>query len=210
MILDIVVVVIFLISTVRGKVKGFGDSIIRLASLVAAIFCGTMFTRSISEALMVTPLDESIHERLSKVIEDGSIDIFGFIPGKLGDMIDSTGIGNIDVDLDHFTNTCVLVLSFVLIVLAVMLIALLLRLRLKKDRKEKNLIGTVDSSIGFLVGMIKGAILVFVFLAFMFPLAGVFMPEKIHAINECLNHSYIAGPLYDINPLILFLRKLPF
>lgn len=158
----------------------------------------------------MTRLDESISERISALVVDGRIDIFAFIPGKLGEVIEDTGIGSIEVNVAHFTNTCMLVLSFALIVLTVMIIAAILRHRLKRDRQEKNLIGTVDSSVGLLVGMIKGVILVFVFLAFMFPVAGVFMPEKIHAINETLNHSFIAGPLYDVNPLILFVRKLPF
>lgn len=210
MVLDIIIILIFLISTIRGKVKGFGDSIIRLGSLIAAVFCGTMFTKSVSEALFITPLDENISERISALMVDGKIDVLGFIPGMIGETIEATGFGNIEIDVEHFTNTCMLVLSFALIVLIVMVIAAILRLRLRRDRKEKNLIGTVDSSIGFLVGMIKGVILVFVFLAFMFPVAGVFMPDRIHAINETLNHSFIAGPLYDINPLILFVRKLPF
>lgn len=41
----------------------------------------------------------------------------------------------------------------------------------------------------------------------MFPLAGIFLPDRIQAINEQLNSSYIAGPLYDINPLLLLLKK---
>ena len=41
----------------------------------------------------------------------------------------------------------------------------------------------------------------------MFPLAGIFLPDRIQAVNEQLNSSYIAGPLYDINPLLLLLKK---
>lgn len=210
MILDIIVIVVFLISTIRGKVNGFGESMIKLLQLIVAVFCGMTFTPAIADALLVTSIDERISERLHEVVVDGMLDLFEFIPGKIGDAIDATGIGIIEINIEHFTHTCVLVLAFALIVIAVLLVALLLRLRLRKERKKKSLVGTVDSGVGFLVGMIKGVILVFVFLAFMFPFAGVFMPEKIHAINECLNHSYIAGPLYDINPLILFVRKLPF
>ena len=56
------------------------------------------------------------------------------------------------------------------------------------------------------MGMLKGAVFVCLFLAFMFPLAGIFLPDKIQAINEQLNDSYIAGPLYDINPLLSLLK----
>ena len=87
-------------------------------------------------------------------------------------------------------------------------ISVLLRRRILSGRKHKNLLGTVDSSVGLLFGAIKGAILIFLLLALMFPLATLFTPEQIHALNEQLNNSYIAGYLYDVNPLIYFMHKL--
>ena len=77
-----------------------------------------------------------------------------------------------------------------------------------RGRKSKNLLGTVDSNIGLLFGTIKGAIIICLVLALMFPLTALFAPQHIHTLNEQLNNSYIAGYLYDINPLIYFMRRL--
>ena len=77
-----------------------------------------------------------------------------------------------------------------------------------RGRNSKNLLGTVDSSVGLLFGSIKGAIIIFLLLALMFPLTSLFAPQYIHTLNEQLNNSYIAGYLYDSNPLIYFMRRL--
>ena len=37
---------------------------------------------------------------------------------------------------------------------------------------------------------------------------GIFMPDKIEALNSTLSNSFIAGRLYDINPLLVFMKKL--
>ena len=98
-------------------------------------------------------------------------------------------------------------LSFLLITTGVSLVSLFLRRRLHVARKKGTVIGSTDSLAGFAVGVLKGTLFVFLFLAFMFPLAGIFLPDRIQAVNEQLNSSYIAGPLYDINPLLLLLKK---
>ena len=101
-----------------------------------------------------------------------------------------------------------LVLAFVLIVAGVWIVAAFLRGKLRKSRRDGGLIGSVDSTVGLLYGALRGAVLVLLLLAFMLPFAGIFMPDKIPAIHENLNNSFIAGPLYDINPILLFLRNL--
>lgn len=58
---------------------------------------------------------------------------------------------------------------------------------------------------GFAVGVLKGTLFVFLFLAFMFPLRA--SSSRIGQASRQLNSSYIAGPLYDINPLLLLLKK---
>lgn len=208
MILDIIVIAIFTIAAVRGKVKGFADSLIRLAGLALGILLGVLFTGRLADLFFVTPLDERMRTGLAERFRGEEINLIELIPDILRRKLEKFGMDGITTTVHHFTNLSFIILAFLVIVLGTWGVSLLLRHRLKKDRKKKNLIGTVDSGVGLLFGVIKGILLVFLFLAFMFPLAGIFLPDYIRAINEQLNHSFFAGVLYDINPLIYFMHRL--
>jgi uncharacterized membrane protein required for colicin V production len=210
MILDIIVVAIIVLSMVRGKAKGFGETLIKLFALGCSVTLGVLFTGRVSDILSLTGLDETITKHLQELTGSGDTNLSDFIPGIIGKTLDVISHQGSAAGIRHLTNLLMLVFSFILIVAAVYFVAHLLRKNLKRNRKERTLIGTVDSGVGLLFGLIKGVILVFLFLAFMFPLAGIFAPEHIKAMNEALNTSYIAGFLYDINPLLIFINKLPF
>ena len=146
--------------------------------------------------------------KLTKKFNGQDIDLLKFIPKVLRTKFEDFGIDGITTTVNRFTNLSITIISFSIIVGLVWFISVLLRRRILSGRKHKNLLGTVDSSVGLLFGAIKGAILIFLLLALMFPLATLFTPEQIHALNEQLNNSYIAGYLYDVNPLIYFMHKL--
>lgn len=208
MVLDLIVVIMFITTTVRGKIRGFSDSLIRLAGLVAGVVLGVVFTEKLADIIMLTPLDELIRDNVRDMVNGNSFDIIDFIPSSIGKVIRSLGATETEQTVTHFANAVIMVLSFLLIVLATWIVAGLIRGSLSRKRHNKTFIGTVDSSVGLLFGAIKGALLVFLFLALMFPVASIILPDHIHAINESLNNSYIAGYLYDINPLIHFIKKL--
>ena len=207
MILDILVIVIFIFFAVRGKARGIGESLIHLAATIAGISLGVMFTQPLTQLLQQTSLDESIQAGLVRVFDGSSLNLVDFVPQVIRDTLESVGVETLSIDAQHFTNTAITVFSFLLITFGVSLISIFLRRRLKKARKEGTVIGNTDSFAGLLIGMVKGAIAVCLFLAFMFPLAGIFLPDRIQAINDQLNTSYIAGPLYDVNPLLLLLKE---
>lgn len=207
MILDIIVILIFIVFAVRGKSRGLGESLIRLAAMVAGIALATAFTRPLSALIRKTSLQASMQHGLENIFQGSTVNLLDFIPKALEDTLQNFGVSDLPFEVSHFTTTAVLVLSFLLITTGVSLISLFLRRRLHIARKKGTVIGSTDSFAGFAVGVLKGTLFVFLFLAFMFPLAGIFLPDRIQAINEQLNSSYIAGPLYDINPLLLLLKK---
>lgn len=210
MALDIIVVSIFIISTVRGRRRGFAQTIIKLLAWTAALILGVAFTKDVAEILMSTPFSTDINNHLTEMTASGTFDISQYVPDFIGGIITSLGVTEPSQDTLHFTNAILNVTAFLLIVGATWLAAAFLIHKMAKKRKTKTVIGRVDSSVGMLLGAVKGVILVFLFLALMFPLAGVLMPENLHSINESLNNSYLAGYLYNINPLIRFIRDLPF
>ncbi|MBQ0004936.1 MAG: CvpA family protein [Clostridiales bacterium] len=208
MILDLIVVGILLIATVRGKVCGFLETVIRFLALIGALVLGVMFTPQTAQLLYATRIDEHLMDRLNAIAEDGIIDFANYIPEVLSNTFGAIEDISLRVTVLHFTNVAITIFAFMLIVIGVWIIATLLIKKIRKSKREKGVIGSVDSSVGLLIGAIKGIILVFLFLAFLFPLAGIFMPEQIQTINEQLNNSFVAGMLYDINPLLIFMKKL--
>ncbi len=210
MILDILIIIIFILFAVRGKSRGIGESLIHLVAMIAGITLGVMFTTPLSALFQKTNLDEFIRAGLVRAFDGSDLNLMDFIPATFSDSLRAVGIDSLSIDAEQFTGTAITVLSFLLITLGVSLISLFLRHRLKDARKKGTVIGNTDSFAGLLLGMVKGAIAVCLFLAFMFPLAGIFLPDMIQSINEQLNTSYIAGPLYDLNPLLLLLKKFSF
>ncbi|WP_207634898.1 CvpA family protein [Mogibacterium sp. CM50] len=208
MVLDIIIVVIFLICALRGKSQGFLDSLVRLAAISGGVIIGILNTDRLRSLLFALPIDDIMKLKLTKKFNGQDIDLLKFIPKVLRTKFEDFGIDGITTTVNRFTNLSITIISFSIIVGLVWFISVLLRRRILSGRKHKNLLGTVDSSVGLLFGAIKGAILIFLLLALMFPLATLFTPEQIHALNEQLNNSYIAGYLYDVNPLIYFMHKL--
>ena len=208
MVLDIIIVVIFLICALRGKSQGLLDSLVRLAAISGGVIIGILNTDRLRSLLFALPIDDIMKLKLTKKFNGQDIDLLKFIPKVLRTKFEDFGIDGITTTVNRFTNLSITIISFSIIVGLVWFISVLLRRRILSGRKHKNLLGTVDSSVGLLFGAIKGAILIFLLLALMFPLATLFTPEQIHALNEQLNNSYIAGYLYDVNPLIYFMHKL--
>ena len=198
----------YFIDVLRGKSQGFLDSLVRLAAISGGVIIGILNTDRLRSLLFALPIDDIMKLKLTKKFNGQDIDLLKFIPKVLRTKFEDFGIDGITTTVNRFTNLSITIISFSIIVGLVWFISVLLRRRILSGRKHKNLLGTVDSSVGLLFGAIKGAILIFLLLALMFPLATLFTPEQIHALNEQLNNSYIAGYLYDVNPLIYFMHKL--
>lgn len=209
MALDITVILIFIISTVRGRARGFAHILIRLLAWTAALILGVSFTQDVAGLLMATPVSDEINAHLTELAASGTFDITQYVPDFLASIIQAMGVQQPSQNTTHFTNAIINVMAFLLIVLATWIVASIIIRMISRGRREKTVFGRVDASVGMLLGAVRGVILVFLFLAFMFPLAGILMPEHLHAINESLNNSYIAGYLYDLNPLLRFIRNLP-
>lgn len=208
MVLDIIIVVIFLICALRGKSQGFLDSLVRLAAVSGGVIIGILNTDKIRSLLFALPIDDFMKGKLTEKFNGQEMDLLKFIPKVLRTKFEAFGLDGLPTTVNRFTNLSLTIISFSAIVGLVWIISSYIRRRIMRGRKHKNLLGTVDSSVGLLFGSIKGAIIVFLLLALMFPLTTLFAPEHISTLNEQLNNSYIAGYLYDINPLIYFMRQL--
>lgn len=208
MILDVAVIGIFTISTIAGKRHGFLETILRLGMLVLSLVCGVMFTESVADWLCVMDMDSILRERLSEYAMNGQINPASLIPGEIGETLTEITDSTLTTSVRSLANIIVTTTAFMIIVIIVSIFARWLRKKLHKSKLEKGVIGTVDDGVGLMIGALKGAILVCLFLAFLLPITGIFVPDRINEVSELLNKSYIAGYVYDINPLLGFMRKL--
>ena len=207
MALDIAIIVVFVISTLRGRTSGLGDTVIRFLALAASVAAGVFLTEQLAQLVMLTSLDEILIENLETAAQSETIDLAEVLPGGLGAVIALLG-GSLSIEIARCAQTLIRVLSFVVIVAVVWSIGSAIRRRCRKSKNIGALIGTVDATVGLVYGAARGAILVLLLLALMLPFAGIFLPDKISWINDNLNNSYIAGPLYDWNPILSFIKKL--
>ena len=208
MVLDIIIILIFVISALRGKAKGLGESVIRLGALVLSVWLGVKFMHPVASYLRMTTLDELLHEQLLRIAETESFNLADVLPRRISALVTVLG-GDRELEVNWCVDSLMLVIAFVLIMTAVWIVASWLRRSLRRSREEGGFMGTVDAAAGLLFGAARGALIVCLLLALMLPFTGLFMPDKIPVIHENLDHSIIAGYLYDNNPIFSLIHKLP-
>lgn len=209
MILDLVVVLTMIISLVRGKLSGFMETFLRFIALAVGLILGVNLTGPVADFLCTTPLDEYVIETVEGLATDEMIDFGQYIPNIIEREIESIGDLTLRLSILHFSNILMTVFAFILIVLLVWLVAVFMIKGIRKSRRSKGLIGSVDSVIGMLLGGVKGAVIVCLLLVLLLPVIGLFLPDKLPWFGDQLESSIIAGRIYDVNPLLVFMNKLP-
>ena len=74
--------------------------------------------------------------------------------------------------------------------------------------KSATVTGTVDWILGLVMGLILGLIVVFLFLALLFPVASLIVPDRSQDIMSWFDGSFFAQDLYDNNLLLLIFSSL--
>lgn len=208
MALDIAVIVIFAFSTIRGKRQGFMETMFKLLRIILCLVLAVLSCDTVVSMLDAFGLDDFVRDRVQDKAMEGMIDPALLIPNRIGEFLSEVTRGILNTTVRQFTNLVINVTAFLIIVAFTCLVISFLRRKVHKSKMKKGVIGRVDEGVGLVIGALKGVIYVCIFLAFLLPLTGIFMPEKINNMSELLNQSYIAGPLYDINPLLAFVRTL--
>lgn len=206
MILDILILLIFCICTVRGRTAGFLRSLGRLAGWALGIILGVLYAEEFSSIIKMTPFDDFMRDRLMERFKDETVDLAMLFPEFLHDRLKEIGMEGLRTTVNHFTDFTMTLLAFGIIIgVTVFLFSRIFR----RKGRPRTLIGAADAAAGILCGALKGVILILLLLALLLPVTGFFAPSCLTAVNEQLNHSLLAGLIYDHNPLIFFVSKLP-
>lgn len=215
MIFDICIVVVLLLFAIYGKKKGFFKSLVGLLSValsaVVSCFCCEKISVWVYDLLFKQQINKSITSFLTSSLmgddvfnhlSDGVIDFlkfFGVTNQELNKTIDSSYqvTGNIVESLElGISSTIINILNFIFIIALFILGMFVFRLILKSILPvfELPLLKQVNGLLGFLLGLIKGAVFVVVVILILKLLA---VNEIFFLNNEIINQSNLLVFLYN-------------
>ena len=184
--------------TVAGFFKGFASLII------AWIFCDDLALWLMNSTPVGTRAAERISEGLSAKWE--SSDIYMALPDLFKESGGSSAAGSmISQSSVRIAELLLTILCFVAIVFLLRVVLGLLG-RAFSHKYNEGFAGVMDWFLGLILGSVLGVLYVFVFLALLLPVVGLFMPEQCETVMGWLDSSVIAGDLYNNNLLLILFR----
>ncbi len=209
MIFDLILLAIFLLSVIFGYRKGLIYTLIHTAGWLFAVLGAYLLTPVTAEFLdEKTDLYDNLLEMLLRKLDLTEVDITRIsLPESLRHGLLSKGTGVMD-GVAAGLATLLFYLIIFLTLFLIIKIALWLILRLLSKKYNDGLAGTADGLAGAVFGMVRGVILILLFLAVVIPLADLFSPDLAKAAEQAMEGSYLARPVYDNNPLLFFLQDL--
>lgn len=232
--LDGAVGLILLVAVIRGAAKGIGDTFFRIIGLAAGLGLSFMYSGDVAQYLASSPLQHKLHSQLFLIVRDHllggseeplhtpdqtSTDIINSfvgnyqadpyteaMPKTLGSVVNDLADKTANAAATRLTDICLSILSVLVIILAVWILMTLIRLIYKVARDSSVLIRFSDRILGMAFGVVRGLILSFLAAAALIPATALFAPDKVPEMLAALDQTYVAGTLYDINPVMLIVQ----
>ena len=209
MILDIAILSVMVLTIFFSMRKGFAMSVVGffkgfVSLFIAWVFCDDLAVWLARSTSVGTRIAEKVSSGLSVKWE--SSDIYQALPDLFKDNGNGTAADALIIDGSaKIANLFLTIISFVAIVflLRVVLVAVG---HIFSHHGNEGFVGIMDWLLGLLLGAILGIVYVFVFLALLLPVVGLFMPENCETVLGWLDNSLIAGDLYDNNILLILFR----
>lgn len=232
--LDGAVLLILLVAVIRGAAKGIGDTLLRILGLVGGLAVSYFYLDKVAAWLSVSPVQSTIHKHIYLMIRarlggadpgtaqaegNGSADIInGYvgstpadpyteampktISGAVNDLADKTATAA----ATRITDICINILSILVIVIAVWLAMTIIRFIFRQLRDTSILIGFSDRILGMAFGIVRGLVISFLAAAALIPGAALLAPDKVPEILTAMDQSYIAGTIYNVNPVMFIVE----
>ena len=212
MIVDIIIIVIIALSVVIGMIRGFANTIIGFVSIILSILIAFFLCNPVASLLSkVTEIDESIYNKVEAIIPMSDTDIqidinSNSIPETFQNAIDNTmneaenGINKkkneiVNSVATSITNNIMSAIAFVGL-FALVRIVLLGIMIVTEIAKQQDFIERVDKIMGFLLGLLRGILIVYVALGVL-KVCEVML--KSDTIVDNINQSIIGSYIYNHN-----------
>jgi len=208
LIFDIIIIVILVLTMVFGFRRGFVYSFIHtlgmLGSLIIAFF-GARFAQKL--LIEHTMLDENfyntIFENVSSTL-NSALSPADTLPLILNLQLDAAADGTAAAVAQTLTDFVTLAISFVGLFIIIKLLCYII-ISVFSRKNNDGFVGFFDGFLGLIAGLIKGTLIIFVFLALLAPGINLMSPASAEIFMTALDNSYIAKTLYDANFLLLIL-----
>ena len=226
--IDGAVGLIVLVAVLRGAIKGVGDTLLKMISIIGGIGLGVYYKDKLKAFLLQTQLEKTMHRRIFELIRgdevvqdpssgEGVNSFFGTIisPDGTGEGVISKSLTGIfsdaadkaaDAAADRLTEIAMGIIAFTLIILAVSLIMFILRVIITSLRDESIVIGFADRVLGMVLGLVRGLMLAWIAVALLIPVTTLVSPENVPPMMEALQLSTAAKVLYDVNPFLYVIK----
>jgi len=206
--MDVVVALIFVISTAVGFRQGFVHTFIHTAGWLLSIVLAFAWYAKVENFMRnKTNFYDTVYNKVAeRVAEEGSSAGVSFtkdMPVILQEFIDSIKNSVADAIAMGVSDFLFKVICFLLLVVAIRLVFMLFSSLFSKKNNE-GFLGFIDGVFGLLAGAIKGLLIIFLLLALLVPVIGLSSGDSLAATLES---SRIAGILYDNNYLLLMLKS---
>ena len=208
--MDITVIVIFALTIFLTMRKGFIGTIAGFMKGILSVAAAYSLAGPLAALIEDSKIGEATEYRISEALSMklDSSEIYSTLPGMFKAGAESATSGFIAKSATEINHAAWVVMSFVLILIVVRIILGLLVSMVKSSRDKEGFTGTVDWILGLVMGLILGLIVVFLFLALLFPVASLIVPDRSQDIMSWFDGSFFAQDLYDNNLLLLIFSSL--
>ncbi|MDR2157151.1 MAG: CvpA family protein [Clostridiales Family XIII bacterium] len=204
--IDIAIIIITLLFLFLGFKNGLVYTVFHAFGWLMAIGA-SFFFHGKAEAFLTerTGIYDSYARYTRKIIETftnrQTDDITANAPDGVGGALEQLGDALVSKTVDSIVEATFGVFVFIGIILAIKLLLFAITLLLSK-RYHNGFVGGLDGFGGMLIGVLQSAVIVFVLLALLMPVAFAIDPEYCDAVRHMLNKAIFADILYDHNPLL--------
>lgn len=203
MVVDIIIVVIVLLSTLLAYRKGLINLAIGLVAFIIAFAVTVILYKPVANLIInVTSIDETvenvIYEKANDVVKDNNED--ENLKGQIIEQAKSNMLPQTARTLSiNIVTGIVWILLFALVRIGLIFVTALANIVAKLPIiKQLNKVG------GIIYGILRGLLIIYALLLVM---GGVAQINSNNKINNDIDKSYIAKPMYENNILNVFFEK---
>lgn len=208
--MDIAVILIFALTIFLTMRKGFVGTVAGFFKGIASVVCAYFLAGSLGNFIEGTKIGEITEFRISEVLSSKleTSEVYETLPGMFKAGADSMASGFAARSAAEINHAAWIVMSFIIILVVTRIVLGLLVNMVKSSRDKEGFTGTLDWILGLVMGMILGLIVIFLFLALLFPTASLIAPGHAQEIMSWFDGSFFAQDLYDNNLLLLIFGSL--
>ena len=203
---DLIIICIFALSAILGWRKGLGAVIFSTFRWLICVAVSVISAYPVKDFLIKnTETYNNIYSHLETTLTSpltGNA-FFDALPVQTRSVYTEYTVDAAKKVAATLADTTMLVLSFLLVLLVLLIITKLLLILLENKDKDDP-IGFINGFLGFCFGAVRGIIILCILMLLFFPLLTVIDPEAVSPVVSGIRQSYIAGLLYDHNPISMF------